>query len=235
MAAKPPISVRRPVRPATEALQQQQPIPISRAPVPNVDPNGPEALAFAMRGRISSSSPTLEGEGPAGSDAPITAMEPSASASNRPIELPAMATVGAPSRLGPDERLEYRHIQGAVDEVPLVSVKLPPKIGRCLAAVADRRGSKRTIVAIEVLTEPLRELAAEHRAGRFPELPRVVAGTVRSSIAFALPPDLAADLAYVLRERRAVRAQVITRLLVPAIERIYATEIGGGEAIDRFA
>ena len=112
--------------------------------------------------------------------------------------------------------------------MPLISVKLPPQSGRHLAAVADRRGSKRTMVAIEVLTEPLRQLAAEHRAGRFPELPRIISGTVRSSIAFALPPDLAADLEFVLQQRRAVRAQIVTRLLVPAIERIYAAEIGGG-------
>jgi hypothetical protein len=124
--------------------------------------------------------------------------------------------------------LEYHGSQTLADEIPLISVKLPPEIGRRLAAVADRRGSKRTMVAIEVLTEPLRHLAAEHRAGRFPELPRIVSGTVRFSIAFALPPDLAADLEFVLHQRRAVRAQVITRLLVPAIERVYATEIGGG-------
>jgi hypothetical protein len=67
-------------------------------------------------------------------------------------------------------------------------------------------------------------LAADHRAGRFPELPKIAAGSVRTSIAFALPSDLAGDLSYVLRVRKAVKAQVLTRLLVPAIEELHAKE-----------
>ena len=43
--------------------------------------------------------------------------------------------------------------------------------------------------------------------------------------AFALPPDLAQDLDFVLAERRAVRAQVVTRLLVPAIEALFDREV----------
>ena len=93
--------------------------------------------------------------------------------------------------------------------------------------MAYRRGSKRTHVAIEALTPPLRRLAAEHRAGRYPELPKVISGSVRTSVAFSLPADLAADLNYVLAIRRAVKAQVITRLLVPAIEEIYTAEFQG--------
>jgi hypothetical protein len=227
MAAKPPISVRRPTRPVAEP-SHMPPVPIRQAPVPNVDPDGPEALAFAMRGRISTASPMPEGEGAASSSVPTKTVPLSTTISDLPQELPTETRPRPLPTTRPEEHSEYRGSQTLADEIPLISVKLPPEIGRRLAAVADRRGSKRTIVAIEVLTEPLRHLAAEHRAGRFPELPRIVSGTVRSSIAFALPPDLAADLEFVLHQRRAVRAQVITRLLVPAIERVYATEIGGG-------
>jgi hypothetical protein len=226
MAAKPPISVHRPPRPV--AKPSPPPDPIRPAPVPNVDPNGPEALAFAMRGRISTTSSPPEGGSAVGSSVPARTTPLSAPTSDPPQEPPSETTLTAFSTARPEEQSDYRGCQASADEIPLVSVKLPPEIGRRLAAVADRRGSKRTIVAIEVLTEPLRRLAAEHRAGHFPELPRIVSGTVRSSIAFALPPDLAADLEFVLRQRRAIRAQVITRLLVPAIERVYANEIGEG-------
>jgi hypothetical protein len=226
MAAKPPISVRRPSRSATET-SQTPPVPISRASVPDVDPDGPEALAFAMRGRISSSSQIPEGQGASDSSVPTAAM-PRSGPSPRPQELTPQTGLESVSTKSPDDRLGSRGSEAPGYEVPLISVKLPPQSGRHLAAVADRRGSKRTMVAIEVLTEPLRQLAAEHRAGRFPELPRIISGTVRSSIAFALPPDLAADLEFVLQQRRAVRAQIVTRLLVPAIERVYAAEIGGG-------
>jgi hypothetical protein len=81
------------------------------------------------------------------------------------------------------------------------------------------------MVAIEAIEEPLQTVAAAHRAGRFPELPKVVSGTARASIAFSLPPHLAADLEFVVRQRRAVRAQVITRLLVPAINALYEREV----------
>jgi hypothetical protein len=219
MAPKPPISVRRPQRPATE-FSPRLPVPISHSSVPNVDLDGPEALAFAMRGRISSPARIPEGEG--GSDPEL--LPPFGPAPNSQEPLPEQR-IGPIVTVRPDERPDHRRNEAPIDEIPLISVKLPPESGRRLAAVADRRGSKRTIVAIEVLTEPLRQLAAEHRAGRFPELPRIISGTVRSSIAFALPPDLAADLEFVLRQRRAVRAQVVTRLLVPAIEQIYAAEI----------
>lgn len=229
MAAKPPISVRRPARPGTE-FSPKPPVPISHSSVPNVDPDGPEALAFAMRGRISSPSQIPEGEGGSDPDLPTTTLPPSGP-SPKSQEPPSEPKLGSILTARPDERLDYRRSEAPADEIPLISVKLPPDSGRRLAAVADRRGSKRTIVAVEVLTEPLRQLAAEHRAGRFPELPRIISGTVRSSIAFALPPDLAADLEFVLRQRRAVRAQVVTRLLVPAIEQVYAAEIEGGGGV----
>jgi hypothetical protein len=228
MAAKPPISVRRPHRANSDA-SPGIPVQISHAPVPDVDPNGPEAMAYAMRGRMSAASPEREGEGVAAADAPVNPLQmpPSVLTS---FEKPLSQVGSEPSDLADpwESRLSVNLSGKAADEdTPLISVKLPPEIGRRLAAVADRRGSKRTMVAIEVLSEPLRQLAAEHRAGRFPELPRIVSGTVRSSIAFALPPDLAADLEFVLHQRRAVRAQVVTRLLVPAIERLYAIEVGG--------
>jgi hypothetical protein len=223
MAGKPPISVRRPTRPAGD-VAHDPPLRISHAPVPNVDPNGPEALAFTMRGRISPTLPTLEEQRITGSSARTSI---SIASEELPEQLEVRnegvsVVITTPRQ---DDIGGRRSGEQQTEEIPLISVKLPPEIGRRLAAVADRRGSKRTIVAIEVLTNPLRQLAAEHRAGRFPELPRIVSGTVRSSIAFALPQDLAADLDFVLKQRRAVRAQVITRLLVPAIEQVYAAEV----------
>jgi hypothetical protein len=230
MASKPPISVRRPHRTVADA-PQGAPVQISHAPVPNIDPDGPEALAFAMRGRMSATLPMGEGEGAPKPSVPADTPPAPAHSVNQQEQHLTESRFEPPPATGPWNRGEEssEHATGATaaEETPLISVKLPPEIGRHLAAVADRRGSKRTMVAIEVLTEPLRQLAAEHRAGRFPELPRIVSGTVRSSIAFALPPDLAADLEFVLHQRRAVRAQVVTRLLVPAIERVYATEVGG--------
>lgn len=228
MATKPPISVRRPHRANTD-VPPGIPVQISHAPVPTIDPDGPEALAYAMRGRMSAASPARGGEGATAADAP--ADPPQIPPKNVTETEKAPPHVGSePSTwAGPWDSKLSGDLSGetATEETPLISVKLPPEIGRRLAAVANRRGSKRTMVAIEVLSEPLRQLAAEHRAGHFPELPRIVSGTVRSSIAFALPPDLAADLEFVLHQRRAVRAQVVTRLLVPAIERLYAIEIGG--------
>jgi len=125
----------------------------------------------------------------------------------------------------PDTGMSGVANEAAGEEVGHVSVKLPPEVSRKLSAIADRRGSKRTHVALEVLEQPLRDLAAQHRAGRFPELPKIVSGTVRASVAFVLPPELATDLGCILTARRAVKAQVIVRLLVPAIENLYVREI----------
>ena len=226
MSPKPPISLHRPSRPI--ASPQSPPTPISHAPVPNIDPEGPDAMAFTMRGRSAAPSATGGGEGRHASEAPAEPRSPPLTQSPRRADLDRpMAGKGLVPL--PASEMPYPSAsQAPADDIPLISIKLPPGVGRQLGAVADRRGSKRTIVAVEALSEPLRRLAAEHRAGRFPELPHVVAGTVRSSIAFALPADLAADLAFVLQQRRAVRAQVVTRLLVPAIEQLYAAEIGGG-------
>jgi len=209
MVAKPTISARRPNR--TAEAPPSPPVQISPAALPDVDPDDTAAIAFTMRGRMAATPQPEGGEG----DRPL----PSTTSKIEPIQTVEPAI---PGRLFVEASLP----ESSASETPLISVKLPTDIGRQLAAVADRRGSKRTMVAIEALTEPLRQLASEHRAGRFPELPRVVSGTIRSGIAFALPPDLAADLEFVLRERRAVRAQIVTRLLAPAINELYAAEIG---------
>jgi hypothetical protein len=197
MSAKPPISVRRPSRPEAELLAAPQ--PIAHAAVPSIDPESADALAYTLRGRASAPDAGAAGD---------TAARPAAPDAQQ---------------LGADTGLDGA--KGAADEeVAYISVKLPPEVSRKLSAVADRRGSKRTHVALEVLTQPLRDLAMQHRTGCFPDLPKVVSGSVRSSIAFVLPPDLATDLSYVLATRRAVKAQVIVRLLVPAIENLHARE-----------
>jgi hypothetical protein len=172
----------------------QPPTPIAQAAIPAIDPDSADALAYALRGR----SATLEAGMPGNPGMP--------------------ADVSGPSTPAPEAK------DGVDEEVGHISVKLPPEISRKLSAIADRRGSKRTHVALEVLEPQLRDLAAQHRAGRFPELPKVVSGSVRASVAFMLPPDLASDLSYILATRRAVKAQVIVRLLVPAIEHLHARE-----------
>ena len=182
-------------RPNRPEVEQPVPLkPITQAAVPSIDPDSADALAYTMRGR------------PAVSDS-SPSEETGSRAEGRTPLLPK-----AEAKEGMDEEIGH------------ISVKLPPEISRKLSAIANRRGSKRTHVVLEVLEQPLRNLAAQHRAGRFPELPKIVSGSVRSSVAFMLPPDLAADLSYVLTTRRAVKAQVIVRLLVPAIESLYDGE-----------
>lgn len=177
-----------------EAEQPPSPKPIAQAAVPLIDPDSADALAYTLRGRT------------------------------------AAAEAGTPGQIGPQAEGDTPQVpkpdaENALDEEGgHVSVKLPPDVSRKLSAIADRRGSKRTRVAIEVLEQPLRSLAAQHRAGQFPNLPKVVSGSVRSSVAFTLPPDLASDLSHILAARRAVKAQVIVRLLVPAIEDLHARE-----------
>lgn len=182
-------------RPTRPEAEQPVPLkPITQAAVPSIDPDSADALAYTMRGRLA-----VSDSSPSGKTRPQTE-------SRTPL-LP---------------KVEVK--EGMDEEAGHISVKLPPEISRKLSAIADRRGSKRTHVALEVLEQPLRNLAAQHRAGLFPELPKIVSGSVRSSVAFMLPPDLAADLSYVLTTRRAVKAQVIVRLLVPAIENLHAHE-----------
>jgi hypothetical protein len=108
-----------------------------------------------------------------------------------------------------------------------VAVKLPAVSGRKLSEVADRRCSKRTRVALEVLRRPLRDLARAHRTGAYPPLRRVSAGVSRSGVSLILPQDLADDLRYVVETRGAVKAQILARLLVPEIDALYLKEILG--------
>jgi hypothetical protein len=226
VSGKAPISVRRPVRQNTLGATPVSPAPIAPAPVPDINPDSPQALAFAMRGRSAGPSeqpPAAQKEVPAQFLA-----EPADTENLSPSTVPDGAEnqeSGVLTRQA--HKPVVRHssvIEESDDDLRPVAIKLPPEVGRKLAQIADRRGSKRTHVAIEVLTAPLRMLAADHRAGRFPELPKIAAGSVRTSIAFALPSDLAGDLSYVLRVRKAVKAQVLTRLLVPAIEELHAKE-----------
>ncbi len=218
--------MRRPQR-ATDT-PADPPVPVTHSPIPNIDLDAAEAVAFSRQGRATRPEGTPGGTAsptqgaylpkPAHTDAAVPRTElAGAAGANSPSQAPPVREIGEPEITA----------GGTSAGSELVSVKLPPDVGRQLAAIADRRGSKRTLVAIEALSEPLRTLAAAHRAGGFPELPRVISGTVRSSIAFALPPDLAADLEYVLRARRAVRAQVVTRLLAPAIHDMYEVEVTG--------
>lgn len=214
MPPKPKIAMTRPSRNAISDPVQTK--AIAQTAIPEIDTESPAALAYSMQGRSSSMSNEigkaashLSGSGP---------LHP-------PIQTP-------PTRNGVAEWTPsldpLRPYSPAGDEFsqPLISIKLPPEVGRQLAAIADRRGSKRTLVAIEALSEPLRALAAAHRAGGFPDLPRIVSGTVRSSISFALPANLGEDLEYVLKTRRAVKAQVVTRLLAPAVRALYDSELG---------
>lgn len=217
MPARPPIAVKRPTRIA-DAIGAT-PTPIEPTAIPAIDPESPDALAFSMRGRGNPTSDAGEGRGAV----TLAPNEP-------PPTVSARNTANTPAgKLQAPSTIYVAHAELSTDgEIGhgLISIKLPPDVGRQLAAIADRRGSKRTLIAIEALSEPLRALAAAHRAGDFPELPKIVSGTVRSSIAFGLPFDLAADLEFVLKARRAVRAQVVTRLLAPAVRALYDAEVG---------
>ncbi len=222
MSTKPRISVRRPSR--FGDTSGSAPFPIVHPAIPDIDPDGAEAVAYSMRGRSTQSEVGNAGEGVA-PHTPSTPQRQPSVASHHPSARNPDADAGVETVAGTLNAEPGAAIPPLFAEPNLVSVKLPPEVGRQLGAIADRRGSKRTLVAVEALGEPLRSLAAAHRAGEFPELPKVISGTVRSSIAFALPPDLSADLEFILRERRAVKAQVVTRLIVPAIAAIYDLEV----------
>jgi hypothetical protein len=218
---------------------REAPRNIAPAAVPNLDLDGQDALTFTLCGR-----PAADMVPPANVQVPQPpasppAFPPAAEPSSGPVHgghagavsimprpAPILRAVGegyqapaAPERLPAVETEggDYRH----------VAVKLPPSTGRQLSEIADRRGSKRTHAALEALAEPLRALAAAHRAGEFPSVQKVSAGSVRSSIALILPPDMADDLRLVIEARRAVRAQILARLLVPAIEALHAREVRG--------
>ena len=179
--------------------QPRPEVPLLRpASSPTIDLESPEVQAFSLRGRVS---------------------------------VPSIAedrTLRAASAAGePSPELESAAIDDAVLDDPwrYVAVKLPAVTGRKLSEIADLRCSKRTRVALELLERPLRDLAREHRKGACPPLRRVSAGIARSGVSLVLPEDVAEDLRYVVETRGAVKAQILSRLLVPAIDALYIDEV----------
>lgn len=170
------------------------------APPPAIDLDSLEVQAFSLRGRVTVP-PSVEN---------ITDKQPRTIAPTAPAAQPLQ-----------------------IDEPPVddpwryVAVKLPTVSGRKLSEIADLRCSKRTRIAIEVLQRPLRDLARAHRAGEHPPLRRVSVGVSRSGVSLILPKDLAEDLRYVVEIRRAVKAQILTRLLVPEIDALFMKEVLG--------
>ena len=151
------------------------------APSPEVDLESPQVHAFSLRGRIS--------------------MLPSRTDRlHEPTDPPiGLANDAQPALLehGPSE-----------DPWRYVAVKLPAVSGRKLSEIADLRCSKRTRIVLELLDQPLRELAANYRTGACPILSRVSAGTARSGVSLVLPKDLAEELQYIVETRGAVKAQI---------------------------
>jgi hypothetical protein len=196
---KPPLQFTRPSRP--EARNDVRP-----APSPAIDLDSPEVQAFSLRGRVTVP-PSVEN---------MTDEEPRAIAPTARSRTPAAE--GEPLPIA----------EPAVDDPwRYVAVKLPTVSGRKLSEIADLRCSKRTRIAIEVLQYPLRDLAGAHRAGKYPPLRRVSVGVSRSGVSLILPQDLADDLRYVVEIRRAVKAQILTRLLVPEIDALFLKEVLG--------
>ena len=180
---------------AQEASEGSQ---LRPAPSPEVDLESPQVHAFSLRGRIS--------------------MPPSQA--NR-LHEPTNPSITLANEAQPAP-LEH----GASDDSwRYVAIKLPAVSGRKLSEIADLRCSKRTRVALELLDRPLRELAANHRNGACPILPRISAGTARSGVSLVLPKDLAEELRYIVEIRGAVKAQILSRLLVPAIDALYIKEV----------
>lgn len=175
-------------------------LPLRPTPSPAIDLESPEVQAFSLRGRVSVP------------PSPKTLTSTRASAEYVPIP-----------------ELGSTSIDDAVlaDPWRYVAVKLPAVSGRKLSEIADLRCSKRTRVALELLEQPLRDLARDHRAGGCPPLHRVSAGIARSGVSLILSEDLAEDLRYVVETRGAVKAQILSRLLVPAIDELYNREIIG--------
>jgi hypothetical protein len=165
---------------------------------PVIDLESVEVQAFSLRGRVSLGSTSDDHLTESGEQRPLPLRETDAAAADPGF-------VNDPWRY--------------------VAVKLPAITGRKLSEIADLRCSKRTRVALEVLERPLRELARNHRSGICPPLPRVSAGTARFGVSLILPVDLAEELRYVVETRNAVKAQILVRLLVPAIDFLYIKEI----------
>jgi hypothetical protein len=165
---------------------------------PAIDLESPEVLAFSLRGRI-------------------TAPESKDQDAEPQWQVPEMAT-------DPDDAASLDDAEGS-DAWRHVAIKLPAVSGRKLGEIADRRCSKRTRVALELLERPLRQLARSHRDGECPPLPRVTAGVSRAGVSLILSQELADALRYIVETRGAVKAQILSRLLVPAIDALYQTEI----------
>lgn len=186
-------------RPPRPQARSDAPV-VRPAPSPAIDLESPEVQAFSLRGRVSV---PLPGEDRTLRDA--SAQSPAAPE----LETTAMS----------DELL--------ADPWRYVAVKLPAISGRKLSEIADLRCSKRTRVALELLEHPLRDLARDHRMGSCPPLRRVSAGIARSGVSLVLPEDLAEDLRYIVETRGAIKAQILARLLVPAIDALYIKEVLG--------
>lgn len=197
---KPPLRLTRPARP--EARNEQ--LDLRPALSPEIDLNSPEVQAFSLRGRVTVPPLVEDGRGKG-----ILALEIQAGS---PVLAPRLESSGRDDPVVDDP---WRY----------AAIKLPALSGRKLSEIADRRCSKRTRVALELLRRPLRELARSHRAGECPPLRRVSAGVSRSGVSLILPQDLADDLRYVVETRGAVKAQVLARLLVPEIDALYIKEI----------
>jgi hypothetical protein len=183
----------------TRPARTNDEITLRPATTPAIDLESSEVQAFSFRGRIT-----------------VPPSEQTETQARQPGEVP----LGQDSGLALDEsELDdpWRH----------VAVKLPALSGRKLAEIADRRCSKQTRVALELLEGPLRQLARSHRAGEYPSIRRVTAGVSRASVSLNLPREMADDLRYIVEARGAVKAQILSRLLVPAIDALYYREILG--------
>lgn len=186
-------------RPPRPQARSEAPV-LRPAPSPAIDLESPEVQAFSLRGRVSVPLPRED-----------RTLRDAAAQSPAVPELEATAMS--------DELL--------ADPWRYVAVKLPAISGRKLSEIADLRCSKRTRVALELLEHPLRDLARDHRMGSCPPLRRVSAGIARSGVSLVLPEDLAEDLRYIVETRGAVKAQILARLLVPAIDALYIKEVMG--------
>lgn len=181
--------------------QSHPEMPVLRpAPSPAIDLESREVQAFSLRGRVSVPAPADDPAMKGASAAPMAAPEFESTATDDAV---------------------------LADPWRYVAVKLPAVSGRKLSEIADLRCSKRTRVALELLERPLRDLARDHHTGACPPLRRVSAGIARSGVSLILPEDLAEDLRYVVETRGAVKAQILARLLVPAIDALYLKEIFG--------
>ncbi len=196
--SRPPLQLARPARSQSRIEESA----LRPAPSPAINLESPEVQAYSLKGRVTIPSPVEES---------------TAEGVLAPIRLPA----STPEFEAPSDSViaddPWRH----------VAIKLPAVSGQKLSQIADLRCSKRTRIALELLDRPLRDLARGHRAGECPPLRRVSAGAARSGVSLILPKDLADDLRYIVETRGAVKAQILTRILVPAIDALYIKEILG--------